>query len=137
MAVHCAGDGSANGWSDRATFWLIYAITLGISGLIWGSTQFAIGPSARINLPNREYWTAPERRDQTVAYLRRWFLWFGAVLTGVLVSTFELVLRANLRPVVHLDNKVFHQLFVPFLLFTGIWTVSLLLHFRLPRGARP
>lgn len=138
VAVHFAGDGSPNGWSSRSTFFLVYAIVLGVSGLLWLAI-FAMlrADVGRINLPNRGYWLAPERRELTVSYLRRWFLWFGAVLTGVLVGSFELVMRANTRPLVRLDNQVFHQLFIPFIVFCVVWASALIFRFRAPRGAQP
>ncbi|MBN2358843.1 MAG: DUF1648 domain-containing protein [Deltaproteobacteria bacterium] len=137
VAVHFGGDGSPNGWSTRSCFWLVYGALLVGSALLWIAIPFALRatPARSLNLPHREYWLAPERRERTLRFLRDWTWWFGAVLTGALVGSFQAVILGNLRPVVHVDNRVFHLLFVPFLIFTAVWTAGGYLRFRLPRGA--
>jgi len=53
-------------------------------------------PSSLINLPNRDYWLAPERRAESLAVLGACMAWFGVLTGGLMALVTELALRANL-----------------------------------------
>ena len=98
MASHFAASGTANGWMTKEQFFAVYAITF-LPALF---VEFLVGrkisktPDARINLPNKEYWLAPERRAATFTYFESFFAWYGCALLGLLVIVFGLAMRANL-----------------------------------------
>jgi uncharacterized membrane protein len=54
-------------------------------------------PVRMVNLPNKEYWFAPERRALTEGRLTVWVSWFSCATLGLLCGLFELIIRANLR----------------------------------------
>jgi len=58
--------------------------------------------SAQLNLPNKEYWLAPERRAETYAYFKKFFAWFGCALLLVEVLALGLAMRANFDTPPHL-----------------------------------
>ena len=64
-------------------------------------------PVSLVNVPNKEYWFAPERRESTLAYFRMSFAWFGCALLAFLIFVNELVFRANLETPRQLNTTAF------------------------------
>jgi|SRR5579871_1823512 len=104
MASHFSASGTPNGWMTREQFFVVYAITFLPALLVefWVARRIAGTSEARINLPNKEYWLAPERRAETLAYFQTFFAWYGCALLLLLVFVFELAMRANLSPALQL-----------------------------------
>src|SRR5260221_7864287 len=79
LGSHFSRGGFVNGWQTKAAFFatelamiiLATVVSFGIPRII------AAAPVALINLPHKEYWLAPERREDTLAYIRVWSAWFG------------------------------------------------------------
>ncbi len=97
VASHFEKDGYANGFMSRGTYVrFMLALVIGFPLLLRVMIGFAFrSPDARIHLPNREYWLAPERREQTVAFLQSTLQQFVALLIVFLCYTHWLVVRAN------------------------------------------
>ena len=112
------------------------AFVVGLPALLVAVSRFALGrPGARINLPNRDYWLAPERRDQTIAYLRTLLARFSAALVVFLCYVHWLVVRANEVQPAHLSNSAMFAGLGAFVVFALIWTRLLLRRFRSRGGA--
>jgi hypothetical protein len=110
-------------------FMLVFVI--GLPLLLVLVTSFALGrPNARINLPNRDYWLAPERRAETLNFLRACLRWFGALLVTFLCYAHWLVVRANESQPARLAQSWFIGGLVVFLIATLIWLRVLLGRFR-------
>jgi hypothetical protein len=54
------------------------------------------GPRSLINLPNKEYWLAPEREAMTRQAIARWGLWFAAATLWMFALVFHQAMAANL-----------------------------------------
>ncbi|HKC17311.1 MAG TPA: hypothetical protein VKC11_11455 [Steroidobacteraceae bacterium] len=109
VASHFGASGMANGFMTR-TFYTVFmvAFVIGLPALIVLVTWFAVGNArARLNVPDRDYWLAPERRAATVAFLRNGILWFGVLLVTFLCYAHALVVRANGVQPPRLDNSWF------------------------------
>ncbi len=71
VAIHFDANGQPDSWldKDRATM-LMMLLQI---GLPWMMVGIAYGirylPTSTINIPNREYWLQPERRDATFSYV--------------------------------------------------------------------
>lgn len=77
IASHFDGSGRADGWMRRDTFLLTLELTglglaYGIGAIFAGLTHL---PNRFINLPNRDYWLGPERREATLSFFLRRGLW--------------------------------------------------------------
>jgi hypothetical protein len=106
-------------------------VIIGLPALLVVVTWFALGSSsARINLPNRDYWLAPERRTETLAFLRISIIWFGVLLVTFLCYAHWLVVRANESQPVRLAESWFIGGLVVFLVATLIWLKVLFGRFR-------
>lgn len=91
--------------------------------------QIFSNPNARINLPNGEYWLAPERRPETIEFLSRQTARFASMLLVFLCYAHWLVVRANATVPPSLSSLWFVGGLVVFLLAVLVWLVSLVGHF--------
>lgn len=98
LAVHFNGAGTADGWMDRVKF-----IIIG-SSLSFMTPAFVVAclgvlprvlPIGMINLPNRAYWLAPERREGTLRHLLYVALWLGCLVEAFLLAVWIMIARAN------------------------------------------
>jgi uncharacterized membrane protein len=140
VASHFEADGYANGFTSRAAYILMMlALVVGAPVLMVLAMHFTLGrPNARINLPNREYWLAPERRPETVSYLRGHMGVFAAALMTFLCYMHWLVVRANEVQPPRLPSVWFNAGLATFILFAVLWTRTLLRRFRSrPPAERP
>ena len=68
MASHFDATGNANGFMARDTYLnFITLVAVGSPLLIVAVQALVLSQVARINIPNRDYWLAPERRAATLA----------------------------------------------------------------------
>ena len=133
VASHFDGSGSPDGWSGRTTFIAIYlAIVVLVIAIFDGLPRWS-GQSGRLrwNLPHRDYWLAPERRAQTLAYFCQQMLIMGCAHLALAIYTIQLVIIANLSAGPRLGDSIFWALGLYFA-FLVIWLLRLLLHFRKP-----
>jgi len=86
-------------------------------------------PVSMINLPHKEFWLSPQRRDDTLAYIRVWTAWLGCALLAFLLFVMELVYRANLHTPPQLNMAAFVPALLAFVAFDTVAIVRLLLHF--------
>jgi len=134
--VPLRGHGYANGFTSRGAYvGLMLVIDAGLPTLLVSLTHFALGsPKARINLPNRDYWLAPERRAETVSYLRAHMTRFAGVLMAFLCYVHWLVVRANEVQPARLSSPWVNAGLAAFVVFAVVWTRMLLRRFRRKPG---
>jgi uncharacterized membrane protein len=131
VASHFGRAGSVNGWQTKTVF---FSMELGIIVL---ATVISYGvprmiealPISMINLPNKEFWLGPERRDETLSYLRVWTQWFGCALLAFLLFVMGLVFRANLQTPPQLNMAAFLPALLAFVAFDTIVILRLVLRF--------
>ena len=132
VASHFEADGHANGFMSRGAYvGLMLILDAGLPALLVAITSAALAsPTARINLPNRDYWLAPERRGETVSYLRSHMVRFAGVLMIFLSFVHWLVVRANQAQPARLSSSWINAGLAAFVVFALIWTRVLLRRFR-------
>jgi uncharacterized membrane protein len=131
LGSHFARGGFVNGWQTKAAFFstelamivLATVVAFGIPRII------AAVPVSLINLPHKEYWLAPERRENTLAYIRVWSAWFGCGLLAFLLFVMELAFRANLHAPPQFNNAAFVPALLAFVAFDTMLVLCLILHF--------
>ncbi len=119
VASHFDGAGRPNGWMSRDGLVLWQCVLLLALGALFGvgGRLLAVTPNGLINLPNKNYWLAPERRAESVAFLTGWLRWVGAGTLAFLMGVFQFSVQANLRRG-RLDS-------MPFLVATGFFLAGL------------
>ncbi|MBA4107643.1 MAG: hypothetical protein C0485_18065 [Pirellula sp.] len=126
MASHFDASGVANGWMSRDGYvWLMVGVVTFVTLTMlaaFGSVRFL--PKSLINIPRRDYWLAPERRDETARSLMR----FGLLMVGFeslfFLAIHLMVVAANESQPVRLSNDVW-WLLVAFLATTGAFLFKL------------
>jgi hypothetical protein len=87
-------------------------------------------PVRFVNLPNRDYWLAPERREQTGRDMFRYGLWLACVMVAFLGGVHGLILEANQHVPPHLSTPGMLGLLAWFAVGMGLWIVVLLRRFK-------
>jgi uncharacterized membrane protein len=134
VATHFDGAGKPNGWMTR-TGYAIFMVAFGIglplviSALIPMISRWL---PARINIPNRQYWLAPDRREETLLFLRWHLGWLATLMAFFALGIHHLILMANaLRPPA-LPHTPFLFMLGCFLAGMAVWTGLLWRRFRKP-----
>lgn len=137
VASHFVAGGAANGFMPRAAYLrFTIAFLVGLPLLIALLTSLtSLLPARFVNLPNRKYWLAPERRADTLAYLRKHGARFGVMLAIFLCFVHWLVVQANAHIPPLFPESLFFIGMAAFLLCVVIWLGGFIVHFRRPPGA--
>jgi hypothetical protein len=104
VASHFNGKGEPDGWMNRGQH-VLSTLAFG-SGLIFFLVIVSIVPfilpDNLLSLPNRQYWLAPERRDETRRYIFRQLLWMASLTVCFLIGFNFSIVQANKRAPVQL-----------------------------------
>jgi uncharacterized membrane protein len=134
LASHFSASGIPNGWMTKPQFFITYAVML-LPALVvefWVSHRIANKPDAKLRLPNKEYWLAPERRAGTFCYFESFFAWYGCALLFVEVFTMSLAMRANFDAPPQLPTSPIVFVVVGFVLFNVAAVIAMYRRFALP-----
>jgi len=132
IASHFGAGGAPNGWMSHSgylLFMLAFAIGIPLAVVL----SMAVLPRHMmrgINIPNRDYWLDPRRREGTLRYIEAHAYWLGSLIAAFIAAIHLLLIEANATQPPHLPGPLFVTLLVGFLVTLGILMVSLLLHFR-------
>ncbi|HXG65862.1 MAG TPA: hypothetical protein VNO70_12215, partial [Blastocatellia bacterium] len=87
-------------------------------------------PESLLNLPNKDYWLAAERREQTFSFLGEQMRWFGAATLMLTLLIIQLVINANLAPTQYLSARTAWLLLAAYLIYVGLWLIRFWMRFR-------
>ena len=130
VASHFGPGGTPNGWMSGGSFVTInLAIVAFVAVSLYSvSVRMRKLDPAAIKLPNKDYWLAPERREESAEFLSGYFLWFGTATLLLMLDIFHQAFRYNLFLSRELDHPgVSLGLYVAFAL---LWVGGLHLRFR-------
>jgi uncharacterized membrane protein len=135
VAVHFDATGRANGFMTRAgcrDFMLL--TTLGVPLLITIATALIprLVPASLINIPHRDYWLAPERAPDSLAFLSEQGLWFGCIFVVFLACVDAMLVKANAVSPPEFPSTLFVAMLIIFFCAVGAWFVRMLRRFRAP-----
>jgi uncharacterized membrane protein len=140
VASHFNGRGSANGWQTKSAFFVVFVGVSVLAAVVgFGIPRIITAlPPELINLPNKQYWLAPERRSKTMDFLNGYFAWFGCALFLIMILTFDYALQFNLHPENPPDPARMWYILAGFLTFMLVSTIRLLTKFlRSPQELTP
>ncbi|MGZ8478874.1 MAG: DUF1648 domain-containing protein [Candidatus Binatia bacterium] len=127
VATHFAVDNQANGWMSRNGYLLfMLAFLIGISALV----SFAVGTLPRkfphwTNLPNRDYWLAPARREESLRYLSAHGKRLSCLIVMMMLGMHYVILKANHMQPPALPVSTFSAILFGFALALVWWIVRL------------
>jgi uncharacterized membrane protein len=136
MASHFAASGAPNGWMSKPQFFIVFAIVFlpALFVEFWLHRKIEKTPGARINLPNKEFWMAPERRAETFAYFESFFAWYGCAFLFVMASAMSLAMRANFNSPPQLAYGPIVSVLVGFALYNVVAISAMFRRFSNTRG---
>lgn len=131
MASHFSAHGVANGWAPKSAFFGIMAFCIGMSAFVGFIVprQISKTPAAKLNLPNKDYWLAPERQNDTWRFIRAQMVWFACALLFVFLFGTSQAINANLPSVGRFDSQAMLAVMLGFGLFGVLWIALFLRHF--------
>lgn len=132
VATHFDADGNPNQWMSRGTHLQSLAffgalVPLGELGLFYSMRFFG---SKRINIPNREYWLAPERREATMLFFFNHGIWLACVTVMFMGLLQWSILKANATQPAHLDLFMVLLPTGAFFAFVAGWIAILFVRFK-------
>jgi serine/threonine-protein kinase len=98
VAVHFDASGTPNGFATREAcrqFMLSFTLAVPVFIVFVTALLPRLIPRAMINIPNRDYWLAPERADASVNFLSEQGIWFGCIFLVFLTWVDEVLVKAN------------------------------------------
>ncbi len=133
VPTHFGTDNRADAWSDKQSFAITYAgVMVGLTALFLGlAVLLRRLPDVALNIPNREYWLAPERRARTMSRVAREMLLMGGATLLFVAAVFHLSIRVALAGTDRLP-AAFWPAFIGFLLFATAWAARFMVSFRKP-----
>lgn len=97
VATHFDAAGVPNGWMTRAghvRFTLIFG-TLAPAFVVGVFTFIRALGGRGMNIPNTDYWLAPERQQATVDFVQRRGIWLAGLIVAFIAGIHASILRAN------------------------------------------
>ncbi len=106
VASHFGPSGAPDAWMPRAGFAGLYAfVVLFLAAALTLSTRRAKAlPDSRLNLPRKDYWLAPERREATLSEIEARMFVFGAATFVLLFDVFGQAFRVGRGQAPQLDH---------------------------------
>ena len=139
VATHFDGMNRANGWMSRQGYLLFtLGFVIGIPALI----GFSVGALPRrfpqwTNVPNRDYWFAPERREESLRYLNAHGKRLGCLIVMMMLGIHYTILVANHTRPPTLPLSTFTSILIGFSLALVWWIVRLYRRFPKQVGMSP
>jgi len=136
VASHFGWAGQADAWMTREGY-LTWMLAFGVVFPVLVTAMVGLLPRAWpglafVNLPNRDYWFAPERRADSLAYLGRHACWLGCLIVLMIAGVHALILRAHEAAPPTLPLAPFVALLIGFLVGVGAWILVLYRRFHRP-----
>jgi len=132
MATHFGRGGMPNGSMSRTGYvQFMLAFGLGVPFFVVG-IHYLLARYAgnQFNIPNREYWLAPERRPATLQLLLNHSWWLGCLMMLFMMAIHRLLFAINRSSPPSLPTLPFLLLIGSFLAGLGWWTIVLRTRFR-------
>ncbi len=131
VASHFDGRGEPNGWQAKDVFFGFYWGGIALTAFLYLAVAklVAWAPLSLINLPNKDYWLAPERKEESVAYIGGQMMWFATATLALLVTTIEFAIRANLAPHHRISSPALWILLGAYGLFVIQWLARFIARF--------
>ena len=108
VASHFNAAGQADGWMSKTAFvTFVLLMQIGLAAMMFGiGWLIKVLPISMVNIPNREYWLAEERREQTLEESQSMMAWIAAATAIFLMVIFYLTFEANIGKEKQLNSAV-------------------------------
>jgi uncharacterized membrane protein len=97
VASHFDMSGTPNGWMSKTMFLVIMLFVTVLSvGSTAGIALLLPQLQDSMNISNKQYWLAPERRDQTMAFISSNMLWIACAVVVLLLVINYFIFQLNI-----------------------------------------
>ena len=129
VASHFGASGKPDAWSSKDHFVKFYLVVVVFIAVLFSGIGFILKkvPASLINLPNKDYWLSPERREDTIAVLSGQFLWFGSATLLLMLDMMHQTFRVHLGKAQVLEHPV--TSIVVYVGFSMLWSIALIVKF--------
>lgn len=134
VASHFGADNLPNGAMSRdgyrnfMLFFIMAVPLLASLPLGWLPARYP----KTLNIPHRDYWLAPERREASLHFLRDQGYKLGTLLVIFMGLVHFTLIKANSTQPAQLPVTLFFSVLLAFLVGMGGWAYGLTSHFRQP-----
>lgn len=134
VASHFDAHGNVNGWQSKTVFYGFLVGTILLMAFIGFALPRLMNriPIQFVNLPNKNYWLAPERREASMEFLAAQFGWMACALLPVILFAFNYAIQCNLHPHGPSDSSAITYPLFALLFFMLLWTVRIFNRFGPP-----
>ncbi len=134
VATHFGLNGEPNGWMSRSAYLnfiaaMGVALPLFIVAISFLSRFFPVG---FVNVPHKEFWLAPARREETQEALFARSLWLACLIVLFFGALHYTTLVANRNVPVRLPAQLLFPVLGVFVIGIGVWVIALYRRFRRP-----
>jgi len=135
VASHFGAYGLPNGWQTKSMFTTFFCSAMGIAATVGFLVPLLLGTLSptMINLPNKDYWLAPERREDSIHFLQDQMTWFGCAVLLLLCFAMYSAIQANLTANPTMDPTAFFIALGAFVAFAIYSAVRMFSRFGKPR----
>ncbi len=135
VASHFGLDGQPDGWMPKTAFLELYAVivVITVGPFLLLPLLLKRIPDDLVNLPHKDYWLAPERRDETHRTIAVYLVWFGVGTLMLVSHVMGVSFAASLDPGPASPGTFWWALGL-YLAFTVVWLVLFVRRFRQPRS---
>jgi hypothetical protein len=132
VASHFGAGGIATGFilHRRYVFAAMFLCVAPALAIVFPVSLALRNPKTVINLPNRDYWLAPERRADTIDFIRTQMMRFGTALLVFFCYVHWLLVKANQQSPPRLAGAAFVSAVAVFIGFMVVWTAIHYTRFR-------
>ena len=136
MASRYDFGGSPVQWSGKGLFFAIYlGIMILVSlSIILNAIMMGRCPERMMNIANKDFWLAPERKDNTIKDMQNRVAQFGAAGLLFTVGIIQCVILQNLDAVSQEQlNIILMTIIAAFVVYTVTWAIFLIARYRKPK----
>jgi len=129
VAIHFGPSGRPDAMASSSYLLMFEIIIISITAAIFLGSHLMIGvlPVDMINLPNKDYWLAPERRAETVMAIQTYLAWFGSITVLFMLDVFHQTALVNLGKAEKLTH--FWLSLGVYLILSTVWSIALVRRF--------
>ncbi len=134
VASHFGASGQPDAWSSKGSFVMTCLVVVAFIAVLFPGIGLIVRkmPAGMINLLNKDYWLSPERKEETIDFLSRQFLWFGSATLLLLLEMTHQAFRVHLGEASALDHPIANIMI--YAVFSLLWSIGLIVKFmRKPR----
>ncbi len=132
-ATHFGISGAPDSWGGKSELVITYFGSVALMAAVFLAVPLAMHrlPDAMINLPNRSYWLAQERREETLEWLSGSMILLGCITLVLMLDIFHQVFMVNLGVATRLAHPGLSM--CAYSAVIVIWCAALLARFRRAR----